>query len=312
MRGGRIARRAAGAALVVAAFAFLSRAVAQDWGRLRAYQWHVELLPLLGSVAALLLVFCFGVLGWSRAFACLDSTRVRYGTLLRIWFLSNLARYVPGKVWQFVGAAQLARSEGIPAAVLLTSLLANAGFTLLGAMIVAAATLPAGAWLGRALPGGGHLPPGLWLATSCTLLSLVLVHPLVLNWGLRLVPRWLHRTVLVWNGRWVDGVLLLMIAVVGWIAYGAALLLFVRSLFPPPAGALAALTGANAAAFAAGYVVIIAPAGLGARELSMAALLRPILPEGVAVVVAVGSRLWIVAAELVGAGLALVAMRRRR
>src|SRR4029450_2677106 len=37
----------------------------------------------------------------------------RPATGARIWFLSNLARYVPGNVWSYVGAVELARREGV-------------------------------------------------------------------------------------------------------------------------------------------------------------------------------------------------------
>ena len=55
------------------------------------------------------------------------------GTLQRIWFLSNLARYLPGKVFQFIAVAQLSRGAGLSGAVLLTAMLVHTGITLLSA-----------------------------------------------------------------------------------------------------------------------------------------------------------------------------------
>ncbi len=301
-------RRAVGAILVLGAFAFLGRTVARDWSRLRAYEWHVDPLLLPLSVLALVAVFCFGVYAWLRALRCLAPSTLRYRDILRIWFLSNLARYIPGKIWQFVGAAQMARDRGVPGAVVVTSLVVNMGFTLLSSLLVGLAMLPTGAVLAHV--GLSGVPA--WGGLVVLPVAVLAVHPAVLNGLLRLVPRWLHRDVLVWRGGWTDGLLLLGMGIVSWLGYGAALWLFVRSLLPPPAGALFALTGANALAFLAGYLVFIAPAGLGARELSMTALLTPLFPGSVAAVVALGSRLWIVAAELVGAAAVVLATRGAR
>lgn len=306
MTRARLGRRILGAALVLAAFAFLVLAVARDWRELRAYDWHVDPLLLALSLIALLADFAIGVYGWHRTLRCFETEAVRYGVVLRIWFISTLARYIPGKIWQFVGAAQLAKDEGLPAVVVLTSLVVNMGFTLLAAALVGLATVPVrlAAWTGDATAA---------VLVAITGLAVLAVHPAVLNFLLRLMPRWLHRSVLVWKGRWWDGIVLLAIAAASWLVYGAALLVFFSSLVrTAPPDAYIILTGANALAFLAGYFIIIAPAGLGAREVSFAALLTPVLPTAVAAVLAVASRLWIVATELLGAGIVISLHRLRR
>ena len=82
---------------------------------------------------------------------------------------------------------------------------------------------------------------------------------------------------------------------------GLAFALFVDAIVPLGWEAVLPLAGVNALSFLAGYLVFLAPAGLGAREGAMAVLLRPFAPAGVAAVVAMASRLWTVAAELLGA-----------
>ena len=51
-------------------------------------------------------------------------------------------------------------------------------------------------------------------------------------------------------------------------------------------------------AFVAGYLVFIAPAGLGAKEGVLAALLTVHLPISSAALIAVAARLWTVVAEV--------------
>jgi uncharacterized membrane protein YbhN (UPF0104 family) len=57
-------------------------------------------------------------------------------------------------------------------------------------------------------------------------------------------------------------------------------------------------------AWIVGLLAFVAPGGLGVREGVLAALLSGLLPGGMAVVVALASRVWITAVELVCAAVA--------
>lgn len=293
MSHARVWRRLAATVLVGAAAAFLGLTIARNWSELSRYQWQLRPVGLVLSVPALTLVFVWGVAVWAGVLRHFITEEVPLPRLARIWFLSSLTRYIPGKIWQFVSAAQLAQAAGLSGAVLLTSLIAYMGFNLLSAAVVAALTLPLGAY--------GFGATAVAVVDGFAILSVLLVHPWVLNTLLRLVPRVLHRETLVWNGRWLDGLLLLLLCVVSWVLYGAAFTLFVTSLVQVPWTMLLPLAGVVALSFLAGYFVFVAPAGLGAREAVMTLLLAPYTPPGVAVLVSVAARLWTVAGELLGA-----------
>lgn len=293
-------RPVAGALLVAAAAVFLGLTMARHWRELAAFDWRVRWLELGASVVALAGVLAWGVVVWKLVLDRFEHAPVGLPVLLRIWFGSNLARYIPGKIWQFVGAAEMARSAGLSRVVVLSSMVVHVGLSLLSAAAVSVAVLAA--WDAVDLP---TLPLALLAGAS-----VFLVHPAVINAGLRLVPRAFHDDVLRWNGRWRDGIALLALSVVSWGLYGLAFALFLDALVPLEAGAVLPLVGVNALSFLAGYVVFLAPAGLGAREGAMAVLLRPFAPAGVAAVLAMASRLWTIAAELAGAGVVLALTRK--
>jgi glycosyltransferase 2 family protein len=289
-----------GAVLVLAAAVFLGLTIARHWRELEEFTWQVQALPLAASVVALAGALAYGVLLWKLVLDRFDHPPVRISALLRIWFLSNLARYVPGKIWQFVGAAELARLAGLSRAVILTSMVVQMGFTLLAAALVSALVL---------LPDG--LPDGLPVFGLVALVgaAVFMVHPALLNRALSVVARVFRKNVLGWRGRWLDGLLLLGLSVVGWIIYGAAFALFVHSVVGTGLDSVLPLAGVNALSFLVGYMVFLPPAGLGAREGAMAVLLRPFAPVAIAAVLAVLARLWTVAAELLAAGLILLFTR---
>jgi glycosyltransferase 2 family protein len=282
-----------GGVLAVAALGFVGATIVSEWSQLRAYDWDVDGAQLAISVVALAAALAWGVWVLGRVLARLTPEPPPFPTLLRIWFLSSLARYVPGKIWQFVGAANMARSAGIAAPVLITAMAIHIGLTLLAAAIVAAGLLA---------PFGIDLRTAPMIALVVLgLTSLGLVHPKVLNAGLALVPRALHAEVMVWSGSWASGLALLALSITAWLATGAAFTLFVDAVVEVPLLSALPLTGANALAFLVGYLVFLTPAGLGAREAALAVLLGPIAPPGIAAVVAVATRLWTIAGEVLGA-----------
>lgn len=296
-------KKAAAAILVVAAAWFIYRTIAANWSHVRAYPWQVRPALLVASVLALTAVLAWGVFVWSRVLARFEHPPVEIGTLQRIWFLSNLARYIPGTVFQFVTAAQLSRGAGLSAAVLLTSLLVQTGVSVVSAVVVAAWTVTHP--LFPALPDFA-------LGAICggvTAAAVLAVHPRVLNGALGVIPRLLKKEVIRWNGSWGYGVGVLALSMVSWAVYGVAYFAFIRSITPVSAAHLPLLTGVNSLSFVAGWVVFIAPGGAGVRESAMTQLLVPVFPAGVAGVVSIAARLWNVAGELLGGVLVLALTR---
>jgi glycosyltransferase 2 family protein len=294
-------RKVAGLLLIVATAWWLGRLIADNWADLRGFDWDADPGLLAASVAAHVAVLAFGVWVWSRVLRHFEHPPVRLGTLQRIWFLSNLARYLPGKVFQFIAVAQLSRGAGLSGAVLLTSMLVHTGITLLSSVVVAAWTLTGGI-----LPG---VDPR-WPALIVTAGALLAVHPAFLNRLLAVIPRLLGKDVIRWNARWMDGIALLALSIVNWLLYGAAYHLFMASLADVPWRLMPQMAGVNALSFFLGYASPL-PGGTGLREVAMAELLQPYLPNGVAAVLSIASRLWTIAAELLGGGLALLLVRGR-
>jgi uncharacterized membrane protein YbhN (UPF0104 family) len=91
-----------------------------------------------------------------------------------------------------------------------------------------------------------------------------------------------------------------------WTLNGVAFWLFVRSLTEVSLDALPAFIGMNAAAYFIGYASFITPSGLGFREASLAFFLGAFFPPPVAVAIAFLARLWSIAGELLGVGIAVV------
>jgi hypothetical protein len=89
-----------------------------------------------------------------------------------------------------------------------------------------------------------------------------------------------------------------------WAVTGLAFAALVASMYPLAAADVPLVVAAYAAAYAAGFLALLTPAGLGVREGVLVVALAPVLPAGPALVVALLSRLWMMLVELAGAAVA--------
>lgn len=284
--------------VVGAGIAFLALTVGRNWAEIAAYDWQARWAQLALSVVVLAGSFAFATYVWKRVLDRFAGSATSYPSLLRISFLSRIARYIPGKVWQFVAVGQLSAGSGSPARVIVSSLVVHTGFILLSGVVTGAVILA------EHIPG---VPSGGVLAIAgASILALIASHPRVINLGLALLSKVTRRPTFTWTGRWHDSLELMLLSLVNWLLQGVAFYLFADSIVELGVSDILPLTGMNAFAFVAGYVAFVAPAGAGVREATMASLLRGILPSGAAAVVAIASRLWMIMAELLAVALVLV------
>ena len=286
-------RRVGGLAFVAAAFVFLGVFLAANVRELQQHQWTVRPGLLALSIVIQVIGLMSGAYAWQLLLRGMGTT-ISILPLARVRFVSGLSRYIPGKIWPFIGAARLASTFDISAAVTITSLAAHTVFSILGALLVSV----------YLLPFATISVPAEMLRWTAPLL-LVLAHPNVIRAALTLIGRMTRRHIAAWTGSWLDGVGLVAVAVVGWMITGLALFIFISSLTPIPSSAFAAVVGVNALAFVLGQAFFISPAGLGAKEGTTAALLSLYVSMPVAAVLAVGVRLWTTLAEVLIAAVLL-------
>lgn len=298
MKLGPVARRAATLLVVGAGVAFLALTIRRNWSEIGAYDWEARWGQLSLSVVLLTADFTFAAYIWKRVLDRFESGATSYPALLRISFISKIARFIPGKVWHFVAVGQLSEGSGTSARVMVSSMLVHIGFVLLSGSITASVILA------ERIPG---VPSNAALALAgASVLALLASHPRVINLCLTLVSKVARRQTFTWTGGWRDSAELMLLSLVYWVVYGVAFFMFADALVRLETPHVLPLTGINAFAFVAGYLAVVAPAGVGVREATMASLLRGILPSGAAAVVAILARLWSIAAELLGVALVLV------
>lgn len=280
-----------------------------SWADIRALG-PPHLPRLLLSTALLLGVYFMHALLWRRIVRDIEGGTAPLRASLHAYFVSSLGRYIPGRLWQLAGLAVLAGRAGLaPSRAMAASIFGQLAFLTTGLLFLAL-TLPdladtlgnryRGALvnpllLASVLLGGAAL--GIWFLAA-TRVGHGLREAATRRFGRRMgerVATTLRIADQVDPGRalaWASGYAL------SWVLLGTAFVLFVSAFAPVPGSSLVSTAGAVAASYLAGYLFILAPAGLGARELVMGLLLGQFLSPSAALVTAVLSRVWFTVAEL--------------
>jgi hypothetical protein len=266
----------------------LSSTLHPDWGMVAQ-----SALWVFAAYAVLIETWRQTVVAWGE--------RLSWGTAARIWFISNLGRYVPGKIWQIGAMSALAREAGVSGvAAVGSSLVVNLVNILAACLVVALAG-------SRQLAG-----PGFVIGLVAFSLA-VAAAPWVLPALVRIANRITGREVPVPRIPALAIVFAVAGCAVAWNLYGIGFRQLATALFGEPAGRTSAYTAVFTLSYISGYLALFAPGGIGVREGVLTRLLPAAgLASGAgALLLVFVSRLWLTVLEA-APGLILLALRRPR
>ncbi len=258
-------------------------------------RWRPSPGLLLLATAGLTLLHLMQAFLWRRVVVDVGAPRPSARTTVRVYFLSGLARFIPGMVWQFPAFAVLGQEAGIPAlASTAAGVIGNVAFLATGVVfmafalpgaprtaelllgVLAAAAALAGVYLFSATPAGARLRA--WVVRHA---------PARLVPAVELAGRIRPAHALAWTLGYLAS----------WVVLAASFAVFVEAFVPGSLAHARRLGGVMAASYIAGYLVPLDPAGIGVREGAMATLLAPLVPAPAAVLIPVAQRIWFFVAE---------------
>jgi len=224
-----------------------------------------------------------------------------------LFHLSNITRYLPGRIWGVVRLLALSPRFGWSKTAVGSSLTLHVGIeTALGGLIAMSLLFSDG--MRQTATGvletfSGHTLL-LMLAVMVSLAGFVFFIPQLAHHAKAflktLTP--LLKTSSLWGSVLVSHSLL-------WLCQGVAFFLFLRSLTPVRWGDAGFLTACFAFAWIVGFLSFLTPGGLGIREGLLGLLLTNYLPAKEATLAALLCRLWMLSAEILLAGTAFLLHR---
>ena len=288
--------------------------------RIVEVEWQFQPLPIAAGFLLMLLSAGATAPLWLIIYRGLGG---RIDTLVgsRIFLVTNIGKYLPGKVMHAAGRVALLQERGQSASIGVTSVLVELALSLLGAALLSVISIPLllPGLLPLLSPDQGITPDHLtwiaWLSYLALPAGLIGLHPRVMGPVLRFASARLpgkgtelctdlppYRTILI----------LLVAYVVLWITMSIALFATSHTVVDSLQWQhLPAVSGIAALSYLFGLAVPIAPAGLGAREGLMTLLLSTMMPAPAAAVTSILYRIVSIAAEMLAAGLSMLLVRNR-
>jgi len=292
-------------ALAVLIIGFAARALVRNWDALRSQplDWKIDPAWILLSAVVVWLMYALLIVAWRTMLAAWGQPLEAW-TAARIWTVSSLGKYLPGKVWAIAGMALMARQAGVApwaatgSAVILQVLAIGTGAAVAGLTGVGA--------LEAARPGT-RAALVLLVAASVVGVALLLWPPM-LRRLLRLAAPGSESRPAPAAGAIVLGIAANSVA---WVGYGIALWLLARGVLPEARLDFSPAVAVFTASYLAGFLALLAPGGLGVREGVFILMLQGSLGIGIATGLAVASRLLLTVTEL-GAAIPFLVFPRRR
>ena len=277
---------------------FWARTLLTYWPHLVGYPWQVAGGPLVLALAALVAQMLVLATAWHRALA-LVAAPIAWRDGASMWLRAQIARYMPGGLWDVVGRVVLSRPLAMPT----RAVPAAAGLEI-GLQVLSAGSVAVLALLAYPDVQARRYLPALLAALGLVLLSLT--PPLfrrLIHLGLNLIGRPPLETRLTFTGL----MRLYLLYVGAHLLQGLAFVLFARGIGGVAWGQAPRMLAAYIAAWLAGYVIVFAPGGIGVREAALVLLLGNTLPRPLAIALALGFRVWVSLrdglAALIGLGL---------
>ena len=283
---------------------FAARSLASQWDKVGSRLSHIQFgWQWIGAATVLvLLTYALLIEGWRRVLGAWDS-HLPFMQAARIWFLSNLGKYVPGNIWSLTAMGVMARKRGL-------SGLAAAGSSVIMQMVSLVTGTAIVMVSGAKLLGQPLLVGAAVLVLAIVLLSAPRFLPPLTVWvgtmiGKDIAPPSVPATS-IWTAALAN--------TLSWLLYGLAFQFFVRGLLGAAPGEISSYVAVYTAAYILGFISPIAPAGLGVREFTLAAFMTQLglANEVDAALVAIAARLWLTIVELVPSGLYIAAGARRK
>ncbi|PIR97580.1 MAG: hypothetical protein COT91_00695 [Candidatus Doudnabacteria bacterium CG10_big_fil_rev_8_21_14_0_10_41_10] len=287
-------QKTVGYLIPIVIFYFLFRSIGENFSLISDYDFDFKIFHLILSVifvffnsvlAAVILKYFFKHFGFYLSF--LD--------MLRVYSLSQLAKYIPGGVWLYLLRFRFLNKRVSKESFIAVSALENIVYVLSGLILAFFVSLR----IFTTIPQR---------AAALAMCLVILIFLFRVKWFYFFVDKamkFFKSSGELNYQRIGRGPLFITLfgSTLNWILVGIGFFFFVSSFLQVNYGMLPWFVAVFAASVTAGYIFIIAPGGLGVREGIMVLLLQSVFGLEVATVIAVATRLWAVVSESFIAGL---------
>lgn len=284
------------------AFALCIWALVSQWDEIVAAVSALNAWSLLGALFLGFAYVAITFIAWRvvlRGFG----TQLPLGAAAKIFFVSQLGKYLPGGIWNFLAAAELGKDHEIPRSKSVLVMFVSLLLSIATGIVLGALAL---------LFGPAELRDRFWWVVLVLPLVAISLAPPVLNRALAFVAK---KAKLATNAPAISGAAVAAAtfwSLVAWLlAGGQVWTLAVAMGWETGVDTFLLATAAYSLAWVAGFIMVFAPAGVGVREAVLGAVIAPSIGSAAAIAVVLLSRVLLTIADVV-LGVVFVFAGRKR
>ncbi len=289
------------AALLAVAVGLAVYGLASQWTQVHAALAKLAGYDVAGAAVSVLAGLGAMLMAWRALLADLGSP-LPLPAAIRVMFVGQLGKYVPGAVWALAAQVELAHDYDVPRRRSATASLVGMAITLVVGLIAAGVMLPL---------TSAHAARHYWWVLAIAPLAAACLYPKIIKFGLDLALRVLRRPPLEASVSVHGMARALAWTTLGWLCYGAHAWFLISNFAGTGGNAFALSLGGYALAWSVGFLIVFFPGGIGPREIALIAVLAPVMSSASALVVALASRVVMTIGDLVWAGIGLAIGRAR-
>jgi len=259
-------------------------------------------LAVLASLLFGMLATCASFLIWRQMLLGLQVDSLRSESF-RVYFVSQLGKYLPGSVWPVAAQMEFGKERGIARRTMLAANALALALSVAVGLIIGAALLP--------LSNPSAMRTFGWFFLFLPFL-LALLHPRTIPGLLDWLFNRIGRSPLKQRVPWSVMLRAAGWALLSWVLFGLHIYALTSGLGVAGPHVLAATIGGFALAASAGILVVPAPAGAGIRDIVLIATLGVSMSGVEALGVGLASRGLLIVVDLLMAALAVLASRLLR
>lgn len=274
---------------VLVVFFFLGKALLINWNKIdidltKLNYYYLALSFVLFTAALVGYALC-----WNETVDFLGN-RLKTRRAIKIWYWSQASRYIPGSVWSIFGRIYFGGKEGISKGKVVASIAIESSMLIISSVIVYAFSLP----FSKNLRDISIYWP-YFIVGIC---FFAFLYPPFFNKVTDFFVHRIDKTIEFKTNLPLTEILkLLSYYILVWIVFGLAFFSLLNALKTVSLVLLPVSIGVFALSWVLGFLFIIAPGGLGAREVAIIFMLSVYFSRPTAIVAAILSRLLMLFSE---------------
>jgi len=271
-------------------FYYLLRETITHWDELSASNWNPKYSRLILSQITLLFFALYRGYVWQMILKLYNGP-LSYKNSFYVITIASFVKYIPGKIWQYIGKVYLSSREGVPVKVSTIAISIELIITLLSGFLSSLC------FLSYAPQNPINIP--VYIYPIIILTGFAIIHEKCLNKiieiGAKIFKKeytyisYAYKTVLIIFIHWFFV----------WALYSMGSFFFITAFTDIGMGSIGLFLFLIPFSWIIGYLSIIAPDGIGIRELTLALPLKSLIPIATITILLVALRFWILISEVV-------------